>query len=197
MVRHVLAAALALGFLAIGCSSSSSPAPSGQQTPAAKDGGTTTSAAPKAKPRTTPKTAAIKKLAGQTPPSGAKSVGTKTNPQLGSITVPIQEVEVYVVAFDFDGNGSNEDVQWAYVESGSTYLWLTGPMTCGDGSGGAGGFLMEVKADGTGSYLFTFEGCSSSDLFGCDFDAAGTETTCGACSVDAETQALACVVAGE
>ncbi|MGC4079500.1 MAG: hypothetical protein QM702_21160 [Rubrivivax sp.] len=50
---------------------------------------------------------------------------------------------------------------------------------------------MEVKPDGTGSWLFSLAGCPADDLYGCDFDADGNEKTCGTCTLDGD--AIKCV----
>jgi hypothetical protein len=177
------ASVMALVLGSVGCSISTAPPPSAG--PGAADGDAGTSSTAKSKPKTIPKTSALKQLAGPTPPSGATSRGIQSRPALGMVSVPIEETEVFVLPIDFDGDGTEEQLHWAYAETGTSFLWVVAPMTCADGtSDAAGGFLMAVNEDGTGTYLFTLEGCSSSHLFGCDFDAAGNETTCGACSVE-------------
>jgi hypothetical protein len=114
---------------------------------------------------------------------------------VGSIAVPIQNTEVFLFQMDVDGDGTPENLFWAHVDGGSTFLWYTGPITCGDGSvDGAGNFLIEVKAAGTGTFLFSLPNCPAGDLYGCDFDGDGNPTTCGACAVQGPD--LACAVSG-
>ena len=56
-------------------------------------------------------------------------------------------------------------------------------------------FMMEVKSDGSGSYILGVSGCTDElGAGGCEFDTNGNETTCGACAVSG--QDIACVAAG-
>jgi hypothetical protein len=175
---------------AIGGCSSSASSPSAPPKP---DGGTADGGGGAARPKTKPKTTTLKAKAGSTPPAGAKSLGAQTKPKAGAVTVPITNVEVFTFEESFGEGSPPETINWAYVEGTGTYLWASGPVTCEDGSTDpAAAFLMEVKPDGTGTYLFSLPGCPSGDLFGCEFDAAGNDTTCGACIVqDAD---LVCAV---
>ncbi len=175
--------------LVSGCSSSTSTgAPAKADAgPAADAGGTA------ARPKTKPKTSSLKSKAGPTPPAGARSLGPMTQPKAGAVTVPITNVEVFTFTDSFADDGPAQPINYAYVEGTGTYLWASGAVTCADGTtDAAAAFLMGVAPDGTGTYLFSLPGCPSGDLFGCDFDAAGDDTTCGACSV--QDDAIACVV---
>lgn len=190
--RIMVSAVLALMMGASGCSVKTEP-PAG----ARSDGGAADSGGgAKPRPQSKLKTASLKAKAGKTPPAGARSTGARTKPMTGAIAVPITDTEVFTFEEAFDEGGAPTTVSWAYVaESGANYLWASGTVACPDGSPDpTAGFLMEVKADGTGTWLFSLPGCASGDLFGCDFDAAGTETTCGACTVKGEL--LVCVVNG-
>jgi hypothetical protein len=147
--------------------------------------GTPATPVSKARPKATPKIDALKDTAGAKPPAGARAEGKKTRPKAGTIEVPIEDVDVYTFRLDVDGSGVERDVEWAHPDGGSTYLWARMPVECAAGPhNGDGFFLMEVQADGSGTYLYSIEGCPSSDLFGCDFDANGDDTTCGLCSTD-------------
>lgn len=187
--KHVAFVLVIAASLVTGCSSSTTQSPTSST-------GKTDAGATSARPKTKPKTSTLKGKAGPTPPSGAKSAGVQTKPKVGTTTVPITNVEVYTFEESFAADAPPDVVSWAYVEGVGTYLWINGSVTCDDGSVDSNaGFLMEVLPDGTGSYLFSLPGCPSSDLFGCDFDANGNETTCGACQVDGD--ALVCAVAGQ
>lgn len=190
--------AVFLSLSLVACSSSdskgSAPAAGGdggtKDSTSTKDGGATKTAS---KPKTTPKLGSLTGLGGSKPPTGAKSQGTKSSPKVGGTTVPVQNVEVYLVAIDFDDDGSDDQLYWAH-ENGVTYLWAEGPIECADGlSDGTGGFIAVVKEDGSGSYMFAVDQCPEQNLFGCDFDANGDETACGACAWNEAV--LVCAVA--
>jgi hypothetical protein len=185
----VVAAALALAGT-VACTANTTNTTT---SPATKDGGGVST---KEKPTTKPKTASLKTKAGSTPPAGATSKGKQSSPQVGSLTVPINNVDVYVFTDDFDGDGKDDTIYWAY-DGSSTYLWTVGSVTCADGTttDPAGAFVVEIKPDGTGTWLVSTGACPSSDLFGCDFDASGTETTCGVCQI--QDGNLVCAVAGQ
>lgn len=184
-----------LATIVAGCSSSTKDAPaSGAKTDGgAADGGAT---ATKARPRTKPRTASLKSKAGAKPPAGATSKGRQTKPKVGALTLPLADTEVFTFEeAAFDEGGAASTINWAHLETGATYLWASGSVTCEDGStDSSAAFLMEVNADGTGTWLFSLPGCPAGDLFGCDFDEAGEETTCGACALDGE--ALVCATGG-
>jgi hypothetical protein len=194
MVRSLLARTFAALTLtaSIGCSSSSKES---TVTPTRTDGGAAASSdagASKVRPKTAPKTPALRAIGGAKPPAGAKQTGTATQPKVGSLTVPIEAATVYVVMIDFDQDGKDDQVNWARGTD-ATYLWVTGPMECGDGATDPNGaFMMEVKDDGTGTWLFSLDACPTSNLFGCDFDETGAETTCGVCVASGD--GIACAV---
>ncbi len=185
---HLVVLAATALVLVTGCSSSTT-----SSTPAKTDGGTADGGASTvARPKTKPKTSSLKAKAGSTPPAGAKSVGPMTQPKAGAVTVPITNVEVFTFEDTFADDGSAQTINWAYVEGKGTYLWASGSVTCADGTtDSSAAFLMGVAPDGTGTYLFSLPGCPNGDLFGCDFDASGNDTTCGVCSV--QNDAIACV----
>lgn len=190
----LLATGFALATIVAGCSSSTKTAPaSGSKADGgAADGGATST---KARPKTKPRTASLKSKAGPTPPAGATSKGRQTKPKAGALTLPLVDTEVFTFQEVLDEGGASTTINWARVETGTTYLWASNSVTCDDGSTDPNAaFLMEVGPDGAGSWVFSLPGCPAGDLFGCDFDEAGEETTCGACALDGE--ALVCA-AGE
>ena len=179
-------AAAAFTITLFACSSST-------KTSNPSDAGTADSGAAAARPKSKPKTASLKAKGGAMPPTGATSTGAQTQPKAGAVTVPISNVEVFTYTDAFSDDSAAQPFLWAYVPDTGTYLWTSGAVTCADGSvDSAGAFLMEVLPDGTGTYLFSLAGCPTGDLFGCDFDASGNETTCGVCQV--QDGALVCAV---
>jgi hypothetical protein len=183
--------ALVLAVAAVACSSSSAPTPAPAPAAAAKDaGGPAAKPSPsKAKASASP---AVKKndlrsaARGKTPPAGATPKGKQTKPTLNGATVPIAEAEVYVYEADVDGDGSENEVFWAHDEAeGATFVWFATKATCeSGGSDETAAMVVEVQADGSGSWLLAADACDGTSGFvGCDFDAAGNDTTCGACEV--------------
>jgi hypothetical protein len=181
------------------CSSGTGSSPPSATAGTTKDGGGTASKSDggtvktASKPKTKPSMPKLTSLAGATAPAGAKSQGKKSSPSAGGTTVPVNDAEVYLVLIDFDGDSSEDQLYWAHVD-GVTYLWAEGPVECEDGlTDGTGGFVAVVNEDGSGSYMFAVDECPTQNLFGCDFDAEGVETVCGACAWN--EAAIACVAA--
>lgn len=65
-----------------------------------------------------------KQFAKNTPPAGATSMGMMTSPKVGSATVPITNVEVYVFTANIDDDAAGETLYWA-IEGGVVYVWGT------------------------------------------------------------------------
>jgi hypothetical protein len=177
------AASLATALFAVACS---------VQTKAPASSTKPTTASAKARPQSKPNTSDLRSKARTgKPPEGAKSMGRQT-PRAGRLELPVGEVEVYTFSYDVFGDGTPDETYFARLDDGTTYLWSVGPTDCGDGTVDPdGAFVLAVQPDGSGSYLFSLPACANSDLFGCDFDATGTETTCGACAF--EETVIACV----
>ena len=134
-----------------------------------------------------------------TPPAGATMMGTMTRPTVGTNgpTVPVTDAVVYAFQADVFGTGL---VTVFFAYDGATmksYFWasLTGVACENTGGTGDAVFMMEVKSDGSGSYILGVSGCTDElGAGGCEFDTNGNETTCGACAVSG--QDIACVAAG-
>lgn len=174
----------------VGCSSAkgttdSTPTKSTASNSKKANGSATKSA--KTAPKSEPKVADLKKDSGSTPPKGAKSVGTKSKPKAGGKSLPVSDLEVYEFSFDYDGDGDEDTLEWAHVDSGSTYIWSETEIECDDGeTDGTGGFFMEIKDDGSGAFFFATDSCPEDNLYGCEFDKKGKTTTCGACAFSDE-----------
>lgn len=142
-------------------------------------------------PKTKADKAGLRTKGGDTPPADSKPAGKQSKPSVQGVVIPIVDVEVYTFDDDWNGDGSLDTVYWSHVDGGSTFLWANGTVQCSDGlSDASAAFVMEVKADGSGSYMYAADGCGWSNFYGCDLDAAGNETTCGSCAMD--TSAIVC-----
>ena len=97
------------------------------------------------------------------------------------------------------GDGSPETVTSLFDdETGDYYVWytltegdcVTKVLVIFDGDG------MGNQGDGSGRYVID-SGCDdSTDLLGCEFDAAGTDTVCGVCAQDELEAVWACIADG-
>ncbi len=134
----------------------------------------------------------LAKMQGPTPPKDAKHIGKQAQPMLGQMALPIKDVDVYQMDVT-DPAGQKVKLNWAYKGT-QTYMWATGPIDCGNGQfDKKAGFVMEIKGDGSGSYMLGQNQCQTPAAYGCAFNNMHAETGCGACTWnDVE---LSCVTA--
>ncbi len=124
----------------------------------------------------------------ETPPSGARSAGTKSAPKAGGTTIPIEGVEVFTFAASIDDDEEDEDLYWAYDdEDDVVYLWGTIDIDCIDEDGvetgetGTAELVLESDSEGWG-WLIDTDACGYSTTYGCSDDGSGE--TCGGCDWD-------------
>jgi hypothetical protein len=128
----------------------------------------------------------VKGFAKNTPPAGARSMGTMTSPRVGTTTIPIENVEVYVFTADIDDDESSETLYWA-LEDDVVYVWGDIDLACVDEDGietgeiGIADFIYELDSEGYG-WMIATDSCGYSTLFGCSGDDAGE--VCGGCDFD-------------
>jgi hypothetical protein len=121
-------------------------------------------------------------LKGPTPPQGAKHKGVESNPKVGDVYLPLKNVDVYELKVR-DLKGNERTVQWTWVPNHGNYLWADVPVACGEGHyAEKGGFAMQIKLDGTGSYILGSNRCPVGRAWGCQFDANAQPTACGMCA---------------
>jgi uncharacterized protein YdeI (BOF family) len=145
-------------------------------------------------PKTKVDTSNLKSKGGETPPASATATGKQSKPTVHGVVIPSVDTEVYTFQDDWNLDGTLDTMFWSHVPGGSTFMWATGSIQCEDGSADAStGFVMEVKADGTGAYMYAADGCGWTNFYGCDLSATGAETTCGACAMD--NAAIVCAAA--
>ena len=125
-----------------------------------------------------------KSFAKSTPPTGATSMGMMSSPQQGKLTIPVQNVEVYVFTSDLDGNSSQDTLYWA-ADSSAAYVWGSIALDCVDESGVATGetgtadFALASAESGYG-WMIATDACGYSTAFGCSGTSAADEV-CGGC----------------
>jgi hypothetical protein len=119
---------------------------------------------------------------GPTPPTGSTFVGVQSQPMVGELKLPIQNVGVY--QFDAKGPaGRVVPVNWAYSPGAGTYLWGSTKIQCANSTAiEKGSFAAEVHDDGSGAYALGTKKCPVAQIYGCHFDATGNETGCGICA---------------
>jgi len=138
----------------------------------------------------------VQSFAQTTPPMNAQSVGMQSQPQAGSVAIPIQNVEVYEFSANIDDQEGDETLYWA-TDGNTVYVWGEIGLTCVDDQGaetgetGTGYFVFEAEGD-TYGWLAATDSCGYSTYLGCSNDGGGD--VCGEC--DFNSEAIACVAAG-
>ena len=127
----------------------------------------------------------LERLRGPNKPPGAVYLGRQQHPSVGDTSLPLENVEVYQFSVR-SRRGLLIPVNWTYVPEGGTFMWGNAPLQCEDGSViSNGSYGMRIRDNGTGGYLLGSNRCETGQVFGCQFDAKGTETACGACAWNA------------
>jgi hypothetical protein len=131
----------------------------------------------------------IKSVAGsKTPPAGATSKGMQSKPKVGSIEIPIESAEVYVVLLNVDDDAEEEEVYW--VASGDyVYVWVSATVDCADGNGSGEELLVYEQHGNEYGWLVAGDGCGWTNAYGCSGTISGPEV-CGGCAWD--TTAIVC-----
>ncbi|HEY0252921.1 MAG TPA: hypothetical protein VGC41_15405 [Kofleriaceae bacterium] len=133
--------------------------------------------------------------ASSTPPAGATSMGMKSQPTAGGLTIPVTNVEVFVFTANVDDDASDETLYWA-TDGDAVYVWGQIDLDCVDDNGSSTGetgvadFVYEGDSGGWG-WMTSTDSCGYSTLFGCSDD--GTGEVCGGC--DWDESYVACVSA--
>ncbi|MFO0624976.1 MAG: hypothetical protein U0325_05110 [Polyangiales bacterium] len=139
---------------------------------------------------------AVRSTRGPTAPMGAMSTGMMSRPRVSpasTVTVPVMNTEVYQFSCTPEGATAPTTCSWAYdAATMRNYIWWTQPFACeSTGANADAAVLLEINADGSGGFLLG-SACGDINLAGCQYDAAGTLTTCGACSLN-ESGLVVCV----
>ena len=129
----------------------------------------------------------VTSYAKSTPPSGATSMGMMSTPRAGTTTIPITNVEVYVVTANIDDDASGETMYWA-IDDDVVYVWGTIDIECIDDDGietgetGDADFVFESDEGGYG-WMVATDSCGYSTIYGCSAE-TGAPETCGGCDFD-------------
>jgi hypothetical protein len=167
-------------------------------------GGSTATPPPAAGKQIKPSSAAMSKATSPKAPAGAKKVSSvgAGNVSANTANTPTDTDDSWTEMVDIDGDGDQEMVQWVWDDEDKVlYGYTEDDAAVGDGTVAAAelfAFYATGNAGnqpvGSGWYV---EGVGSSDstgtyvnLWGCDFDANGNATQCGAATIDASNDAI-------
>ena len=136
----------------------------------------------KARPTPTVNLPQLIQMRGPYPPRGAVYLGQEAQPMVGSVQLPLKNVGVFQFPVRTQ-RGDMANVNWSYSAGKGTYMWASAPLQCADGSVlPNGSYAIRVRDNGSGGYLLGSNQCPVGQAFGCEFNAQGVETTCGACA---------------
>lgn len=152
----------------------------------------------------------VAKANAPTPPSAAAK---RTSAGLGKASVNSSDDASdadahWVEQLDVDGDGNMEETTVLWDDEDKVmYYYAAGDFTCTSGGTGNGDLLVAVYGEGntdarpagSGWYMVTLDesecGAAAAGAYGCTFDAAGNETSCGLAEVDEQTDDLTIVTA--
>jgi hypothetical protein len=151
------------------------------------------------------KPAAIAKKAGVAPPSSAKATTTAGNnkAKVSTANSASDDDSFWVEKLDVDGDGDVEDASLVWDdEDRILFAYTVGAFTCKNGGTATAELLVGTYADGNarkrpaGSGFWVADldkgecGAQAAGLWGCKFDANGSETTCGVAALDEKNDDL-------
>lgn len=154
------------------------------------------------------KPGAIQKKAAGAPPASAtkaKSAG-KSAAKVSTANSASDDDSFWVEKVDIDGDGNVEDANLVWDDEDKVlFAWKEGTFTCRNGATGTGEVMVAVNAAGntrnrpagSGFWVAAVDksecGAQAAGLWGCRFDASGTETACGVATLDEKTDELVIV----
>jgi hypothetical protein len=132
----------------------------------------------------------------------AKSIG-KGKATAHTANTPTDTDSLWVEKVDIDGDGNVDEASMLWDDEDRVlYLYKDGTFTCSNGGTGSGGMLIAVygkgnthhKPAGSGWWAVELDkdecAAQAAGLYGCNFDANGDATKCGAAAVDDRGDAL-------
>jgi hypothetical protein len=162
-----------------------------------------TAAGPSVKP------AAVVKKAGTAPPASAKPAKTAGNnkAKVATANSAADDDSFWLEKLDVDGDGDAEDANLVWDDEDKVlFAYTAGAFTCKNGGTATAELLVATYADGNarkkpaGSGFWVADldkgecGAQAAGLWGCKFDAKGTETACGAAVLDEKNDDLVIAV---
>ena len=145
------------------------------------------------------KPGAVAKRAGAAPPAGAKTTKSAGGNKLTVSTAnsATDDDSVWVEKLDVDGDGDVEDTNLVWDDEDKVlFAYSVGAFACKNGGTATAELLVATngagnprkKPAGSGFWLADLDkgecGAQAAALWGCKFDASGTETACGVAAID-------------
>ena len=158
------------------------------------------------------KPAAVAKKAGTAPPASAKPAKTAgdNKVKIGTANTATDDDSFWVEKLDVDGDGDVEDANLVWDDEDKVlFAYATGAFTCKNGGTATADLLVATYADGNarkrpaGSGFWVADldkgecGAQAAGLWGCKFDASGSETACGVAVLDEKNDDLVIAAASK
>jgi hypothetical protein len=156
----------------------------------------------------TVKPTAVATKAGSAPPSGSKTTQTAGNnkAKISTANTAADSDSFWVERIDVDGDGDVEDTNLVWDDEDKVlFAYSVGAFTCRNGGTATAELLVATFADGnprkkpTGSGFWLADldkgecAAQAAAMWGCKFDASGTETVCGVAALDEKNDDLVIV----
>jgi hypothetical protein len=156
----------------------------------------------------TVKPAAVAKKAGTAPPASAKPTKTAggNKVKVSTANSATDDDSFWVEKLDVDGDGDVEDANLVWDDEDKIlFAYTVGAFGCKNGGTATAELLVGTYADGNarkkpaGSGFWVADldkgecGAQAAALWGCKFDASGTETACGVATLDEKNDDLVIV----
>jgi hypothetical protein len=151
------------------------------------------------------KPTAVAKKAGTPPPASAKPTKTAgdNKAKIGTANTATDDDSFWVEKLDVDGDGDAEDSNLVWDDEDKVlFAYSAGAFTCKNGGTATAELLVATYAEGnarkrpagSGFWVANLDkgecGAQAAGLWGCKFDATGTETACGAAVLDEKNDDL-------
>jgi hypothetical protein len=160
----------------------------------------------------TVKPAAVAKKAGTAAPASAKPTKTAggNKVKVSTANSATDDDSFWVEKLDIDGNGDVEDTTLVWDDEDKIlFAYSVGAFGCKNGGTATVDLLVGTYADGnarkkpagSGFWVADLEkgecGAQAPAMWGCKFDASGTETACGVATLDEKNDDLVIVAAAK
>ena len=155
---------------------------------------------------------AVAKKAGTAPPASAKPTKTAgdNKVKIGTANTATDDDSFWVEKLDVDGDGDVEDSNLVWDDEDKVlFAYTTGAFTCKNGGTATADLLVATYAEGNarkrpaGSGFWVADldkgecGAQAAGLWGCKFDASGSETACGVAVLDEKNDDLVIAAASK
>jgi hypothetical protein len=158
------------------------------------------------------KPAAVVKKAGTAPPASAKPTKTAGTGkiQVSTANSTTDDDSFWIEKLDIDGDGDAEDANLVWDDEDKVlFVYTVGAFACRNGGTATAELLVATYADGnagkkpagSGFWVAGLDkgecGAQAAAMWGCKFDASGSETACGIATLDEKNDDLIIVAASK